>query len=342
MIAVRWRPSAGVAVRVGRQGRRTLVESLYLLTAPLSACFCWSVACVSERSAPCCRAVRPSRPGRRHRRGDPAIWSGGGSARSVPWRAGRGAQAGGRAGGAPDAACLGLWPDLAHAVLVLPVVLITWVVTALWWFVGVATTTYPLRSRVTPGSLRPMTLYAGSEQSHIALRLGLTSPADRLAFALMVGALLLLTLPLVTRVCVAAQAGLGQALLSHTSALHRRISGQERGTVPARAVTAVTAEADALRRLERDIHDGPQQQLVRLHGGHDGLRPPRNLRLGAATAQATASATGVGPAVSSRMRRRMPGWRTSSARTGAMSSPIRPECRSSTLRSQHGTGDQGC
>ena len=75
-----------------------------------------------------------------------------------------------------------------------------------------------------------------------------------------------MTLPLVTRACVAVQAGLGQALLSDVSALHRRISGleQERDTARAQTVAAVTAEAAALRRLERDIHDGPQQRLVRL------------------------------------------------------------------------------
>ena len=69
-----------------------------------------------------------------------------------------------------------------------------------------------------------------------------------------------------TRACVAAQAGLGQALLWDASALHRRISGleQERDTARAQTVAAVTAEAAALRRLERDIHDGPQQRLVRL------------------------------------------------------------------------------
>ena len=69
-----------------------------------------------------------------------------------------------------------------------------------------------------------------------------------------------------TRACVAAQTRLGQALLSDASALHRRISGleQERDTARAQTVAAVTAEAAALRRLERDIHDGPQQRLVRL------------------------------------------------------------------------------
>ena len=69
-----------------------------------------------------------------------------------------------------------------------------------------------------------------------------------------------------TRACTAAQTGLGQALLSDASVLHRRISGleHERDTARAQTVAAVTAEADALRRLERDIHDGPQQRLVRL------------------------------------------------------------------------------
>jgi signal transduction histidine kinase len=56
------------------------------------------------------------------------------------------------------------------------------------------------------------------------------------------------------------------ALLSDASALHRRISGleQERDAARAQTVAAVTAEAAALRRPERDIHDGPQQRLVRL------------------------------------------------------------------------------
>ena len=158
---------------------------------------------------------------------------------------------------------------MAHAVVVLPVALVTSVVTALWWFVGLGAATSALRLRdqyAYSGSLRPMTLYAGSTQSHIAVSLGLTSPAGRVAFGTVAGLLLLLTLPLVTRACVAAQTGLGQALLSDASALHRRISGleQERDTARAQTVAAVTAEAAALRRLERDIHDGPQQRLVRL------------------------------------------------------------------------------
>jgi signal transduction histidine kinase len=161
----------------------------------------------------------------------------------------------------------GLWLGVAHAVVVLPVALVTSVVTALWWFVGLGGATSSLRNDFpSAGSLRPMTLQAGGAQSHIDLSLGLTSPAERLAFGTVLGLLVLFTLPLVTRACVAAQAGLGKALLSDTSALHRRISGleQERDAARAQTVAAVTAEATALRRLERDIHDGPQQRLVRL------------------------------------------------------------------------------
>ena len=146
---------------------------------------------------------------------------------------------------------------------VLPVVLITWLFTALWWFAAVATLTFPLRTQPTPGPQYPMVLNLGSGTA-MSLRLG--SPGLHVAFAITLGLLFLFTLPLVTRVGVAAQAGLGQALLWDTSALHRRISGleQERDTARAQTVAVVTAEAAALRRLERDIHDGPQQRLVRL------------------------------------------------------------------------------
>ncbi|MEU3612187.1 sensor domain-containing protein [Streptomyces sp. NPDC006872] len=265
----RWRRSAGFIVRVGR---RTLVESLFLLTAPLSAvvglllvvgglCVATVGSLLPSGAPVTTRALALARwPG------DLEWWRIG----KVRFRTG-GAQGAGRrprSKETADTADPGLWLDLAHAVLVLPVVLVTSVVTVLWWFVGVATATYPLRSEVAPEPLRPMplTLYAGSNRSHISLSLGLTSPAERLAFAITLAVLLLSTLPLMTRVCVAAQAGLGQALLSNMSALHRRISGpeQERDTARAQAVAAVTAEATALRRLERDIHDGPQQQLVRL------------------------------------------------------------------------------
>lgn len=252
LVAGRWRPRAGAAVRLGR---RTLVDSLYLLTAPVSAAaglllvagalsFGGLASLVPGGAPAAARALALARwPG------DLEWWRIG----TVRTRTGGTPGASRRPGPAGPV----VWPDLVHAVLLLPVALFTWTLTVLWWFVGVATATYPLRGQVAPGSLRPLTLYAGSDRSHVAVSLGLTSPAERLAFALALGALLLSTLPLVTRGCVAVQAGLGRALLC-------RGPEREGDTARAQAVAVVTAEAAALRRLERDIHDGPQQHLVRL------------------------------------------------------------------------------
>ena len=258
----RWRPGARVVLRVAR---RTFVESVYLLTAPVTA----AVGLLLVFGGLCVGTVGLLVPGgSRVGAGGLALarWS----ADLERWRitAVRGTRPtkSAKAARTADASDPGLWLDVAHAVAVLPVVLVTSVVTWLWWAVGLATVSFPVRSHYTPGALRPMTLYAGSDQSHISLSLGMTTPDQRVTFAITLGSVLLLTLPLVTRACVAAQAGLGRALLSDVSALYRRISGleQERDTARAQAVAAVTAEAAALRRLERDIHDGPQQRLVRL------------------------------------------------------------------------------
>jgi signal transduction histidine kinase len=264
----RWEPSARFLFRVGR---RTLVESLYLLSAPVTA----AAGLLLVLGGLCAGTAGLLVPG------GPPVASGAlalarWSADLERWRIAtvRSLAAGvEHAGQRPRlkktaaASDPGLWLDVAHAVAVLPVVLVTSVVTGLWWFVGVGAATAVLRSGYpAAGSLRPMTLYAGSAQSHIDVSLDLTSPPEHVAFSIALGLLLLCTLPLVTRACVATQAGLGQALLSDVSALHRRIRGLERERDIARAqtVAAVTAEAAALRRLERDIHDGPQQRLVRL------------------------------------------------------------------------------
>ena len=252
-----------------RVGRRTLVESLYLLTAPVTA----AAGLLLVLGGLCVGAIGLLLPG-----GSPVMvgalalarWSGD----VERWRIAKvrslaaGAEGAGRRPRprvAADASDPGLWLDVAHAVVVLPVVLITTAVTGLWWAVVLATATFPLRHPHTSGPVR-QTLYVGSARSHIVLSLGLTTPGARVAFSVALGLLLLLTLPLVTRACVAVQGGLGQALLWDVSALYRRIRGleQERDTARAQTVAAASAEAVALRRLERDIHDGPQQRLVRL------------------------------------------------------------------------------
>ena len=223
----RWWPVGRFCVRTVR---RTLVESLYLLTAPVTA-LAGLLLVAGGLGLGAASQLLPGRPRLMARALAPVRWL-----------------------------------DVAHAVLVLPVALVTAMLTAVWWFIGLGAVTAPLRDQYTSGSLRPQTQFLGTAQYHIGLSLGQMSPAGRATFGTVLGLLVLATLPLVTRVCTAVQATLGQALLSDESALHRRISGleQERDTARAQTVAAVTAEATALRRLERDLHDGPQQRLVRL------------------------------------------------------------------------------
>jgi len=259
----RRRPGAGFLVRVAG---RALVESVYLLTAPVTA----AAGLLLVLGGLCGGTLGLLVPG-----GQPVT---AGALRVARWPAdverwriakvrtaaawARGA--GQRPGPEKPAAASesGRWLDVAHALVITPVAVITAVTTALWWWVGVAAATFPLRNQYASVRPQPMTLYAGIAQ----LSLRLESPAWQVAFAVSLGLGLLFTLPLVTRVCVGAQAGLGQVLLWDVSALYRRIRGleQERDTARAQTVAAVTAEATALRRLERDIHDGPQQRLIRL------------------------------------------------------------------------------
>src|SRR5262249_45678507 len=113
-----WRPGARFLCRTAR---RTLVESLYLLTGPVTALAGLLLVLVGR-----------------------ARWS----ARLERWRIAKlraltaEAQAAGQESTVIPAGS-GLWLDAGHAVAVLPVVLITSVVTGLWWLIGVASITFP-------------------------------------------------------------------------------------------------------------------------------------------------------------------------------------------------------
>ena len=128
-----------------RAGRRTLVESLYLLTAPAIA----AAGLLLVLAGLCAGAAGSLVPGgTRAVAGALALarWS----ADLERWRiATVRSQAGGaqHAGQPPSltrsaaASDPGLWLDVAHAVAVLPVVLVTSVVTGLWWFIGLGAVT---------------------------------------------------------------------------------------------------------------------------------------------------------------------------------------------------------
>ena len=155
-----WRPGARFLFRLGR---RTLVESLYLLTAPVTAAaglllvlggLCAGTAglLLPGRSPGVAGALAPARWG-----ADLERWR---IAKvRPPAAAAPGAGQRPRPNQVPAASDPGLWLDVTHAVVVLPVALITSVVTALWWFVGIGAATAALRDQYTSsGPLRPITL----------------------------------------------------------------------------------------------------------------------------------------------------------------------------------------
>ncbi|MFI7603859.1 sensor histidine kinase [Micromonospora sp. NPDC049366] len=144
------------------------------------------------------------------------------------------------------------WLDLAHGILRLIVAIATFVVTLVWWAGAVAGTLYWAYDWALPRG--------GPDDTDLAELLGLGgSAAARVGLHSAIGLFFLITLPIVARGCALMQAGFARAMLTGVAEMRDRITVLEE-----QKRAAVSAEAAALRRLERDIHDGPQQRLVRL------------------------------------------------------------------------------
>lgn len=142
------------------------------------------------------------------------------------------------------------WLDSLWAVLSLATGITAFTVVVTWWATIVGGLTYGFWSRFLPSD--------SSGSLPALLGLGDSRAVD-VAFYTATGVLALATLPLAVRGAAYLHAGLAMLLLSSRAALVVDVERAE----SARGA-AVEAEAEALRRLERDIHDGPQQRLVRL------------------------------------------------------------------------------
>ncbi|MEZ0071741.1 sensor histidine kinase [Planotetraspora sp. GP83] len=164
------------------------------------------------------------------------------------------------------------WLDVLHAVVAFPVAIATFCVTVMWWAVTVFGLTYPLFGWITSN-------IPGNHQLPELLGLGRGYVVDSV-FYVVLGLLSGLTLYPVVRGCAVLQASLGKALLTGVAELRERIDDLTEGRN-----AAAHAEADALRRLERDIHDGPQQRLV--HLAMELSRAQRELERDASAAHAT-------------------------------------------------------
>ncbi|MFC4009423.1 sensor histidine kinase [Nonomuraea purpurea] len=143
------------------------------------------------------------------------------------------------------------WLDLLHGVLNLPFAIISFVLTVVFWALPLAGLTWPVYGFFTmriPGSVELPELL-GLGDSYLV----------NSTFYFGIGLIFLLLMPLTIRVSALTRAMLGRGLLTGVAELQERIDDLAQGRA-----AAVSAEANALRKLERDIHDGPQQRLVSL------------------------------------------------------------------------------
>ena len=143
------------------------------------------------------------------------------------------------------------WLDLLHATVywILATVGFCFVVT--WWAGMLGGLTYWLWDWSIPRS---------PDSKDLNVLLGLSDTyVSRAGLNFLMGLFFLVTLVPVIRMATLACAQVSRVLLTGMAELHERISD-----LSEQRDSAVSAEATALRRLERDIHDGPQQRLVRL------------------------------------------------------------------------------
>ncbi|RBQ15247.1 sensor histidine kinase [Spongiactinospora rosea] len=143
------------------------------------------------------------------------------------------------------------WLDLVFGIVVFPFAIVGFVVTVAWWALAIAGLTYPIYGWI---------LHNIPDNDGLAHLLNLPDiyiVDAGLNFA--IGVVAAVTLPFALRLVALLRGGLGRVLLTGVAELQERIDDLAQGRA-----AAVSAEASALRRLERDIHDGPQQRLVHL------------------------------------------------------------------------------
>jgi signal transduction histidine kinase len=137
------------------------------------------------------------------------------------------------------------WRDLLHVLVNFILSTITFSLALTWVFGGLGGVTYWFWSQWLP-----------PQSQSLPAQLGFAE----LTFNTVLGALLLITAPFVLRGLVRLHGALAYALLvDETPALRQQVSDLTQSRT-----AAGEAEVHTLRRLERDLHDGPQQRLVRL------------------------------------------------------------------------------
>ena len=147
------------------------------------------------------------------------------------------------------------WLDSLWVLVNFLLALISFPLAITWTLGAIGTVGGPLATLILENVL------PDADRSALADLLGFTGPtalAIDIALQVAVGLLFLLTVGPVVRGLTALHRGVGRGLLSSRHEEQQRLARAEESRAAGRS-----AESAALRRLERDLHDGPQQRLVR-------------------------------------------------------------------------------
>jgi signal transduction histidine kinase len=143
------------------------------------------------------------------------------------------------------------WLDALYILVAFVTSTVAWSFAVTWWAGTIGGLTFPMWGWALPD---------GKHNRDLPDLLGLGhSYGLRVVFYMASGVFFAATLQTVIHHLAKVQSGLGRLLLSSRSEAQAQVEDLVVGRIAARS-----AEASALRRLERDIHDGPQQRLVRL------------------------------------------------------------------------------
>lgn len=155
------------------------------------------------------------------------------------------------------------WLYLLHSYLINPIVgTVTWVLSIVWVAGGLGGISYWFWSSFIPSDNDHFSL---SHTVFGAVFRGVTPGFDPVVgdgvLMFVGGVIFLLTLPFLTHGLTLVHNGIARGMLGawRSEELQREVTD-----LSASRGAAVTAEDQSLRRLERDLHDGPQQRLIRL------------------------------------------------------------------------------
>ncbi|MGA4670606.1 sensor histidine kinase [Propionibacteriaceae bacterium Y1923] len=146
------------------------------------------------------------------------------------------------------------WLDVLWSIVGFVISTIGFCIALTWIIGGLATVGGPVASIITESIFR-------ENQTGLGELLGIPFPLMfDVVTQFMAGLIFLVTTPFVLRGWATVQTGVSNLLLNSRADSRAQIASLTESRAAVRQ-----AESDALRRLERDIHDGPQQRLVRLN-----------------------------------------------------------------------------